>query len=69
MWDHIKVLCEGTEEVRNNKKQILVSQYEAFMANPKEGITEEIERFNKLTNELQLHEKIYINKELIINIF
>ena len=25
MWDHIEVLCEGTEEVRKNKKQILVT--------------------------------------------
>ena len=25
MWDHIEVLCEGTEEVKENKKQILVT--------------------------------------------
>ena len=32
MWENIEILCEGTEEVRENKRQILVSQYEAFMA-------------------------------------
>ncbi|KAK1388300.1 hypothetical protein POM88_016478 [Heracleum sosnowskyi] len=57
MWDLIEVLCEGTPEVRKNKKQILVSQSEAFMAQPKEGITEVFERFNKLINELKLYDK------------
>lgn len=37
------------------------------MAIPKEGIIEVFERFNKLINELQLHEKFYSNKELNIN--
>ena len=46
--NHIEVLCEGTEEVKENKKHILVSQYEAFMAQPKEDITEVFERFHKL---------------------
>lgn len=40
MWYHIEVLCEGTEEVRENIKHILVSQYEAFMDNPKKEIIE-----------------------------
>lgn len=46
MWDHIEVLCEGIEEVRENKRQILVSQYEAFMARPKDGIIEVFKIFN-----------------------
>ena len=33
MWKKIELLCEGSEEVRENQKQILVSQYEAFMEN------------------------------------
>ena len=32
MWNHIVVLCEGIVEVKENKRQILVSLYEAFMA-------------------------------------
>lgn len=50
------------EEVRENKKQIFVSQYKAFIARPKEDITDVFERFNKLVSELQSHGKIYINK-------
>lgn len=66
MWDHVEVLWEGTEEVRENKKQILVCQYETFMAKPKEGIIKVFERFNKLISELQLQGKIYNNKKLNI---
>ena len=57
MWDHIEILCEGTEEVKENRRQILVTQYEAFMAQPRESITEMFERFHKLVTELQMNEK------------
>ena len=58
------MLCEGTEEVRDNKRHILVSQYETFMVKPNEGISEVFERFNRLINDLKLHEKYYDTKEL-----
>ena len=64
MWDHIEVLCEGTEEVRENKKQILVTQYEAFMAQPKESVTDMFERFHRLVTELLMNGKDYSTKEL-----
>ena len=64
IWDKIEILCEGTEEVRSNQRRILVSQYEGFMAKPKEEITEVIERFNKLINDLQLHDKYYEAEEV-----
>ena len=31
MWDTIELLMEGTKEVKDNRKDILTSQYEAFM--------------------------------------
>ncbi|KAL8099421.1 hypothetical protein AgCh_031884 [Apium graveolens] len=40
IWDKIEILCEGIKELRSNQRRILVSQYEGFMAKPKEGITE-----------------------------
>lgn len=49
----IEILYEGTEEVRENQRHILISQYEAFTYKPNEGITENFERFNKLINDLQ----------------
>ena len=52
IWEIIEILCEGTTEVKDNQKQILVSQYESFMAKPNESIIEVFERFNKLINDL-----------------
>ncbi|MCI37079.1 hypothetical protein A2U01_0058303, partial [Trifolium medium] len=62
--EKIEILCEGTEEVRKNQRQILVSRYEAFMAKPRESITDVFEKFNKLINDLQLHGKYYENHEI-----
>lgn len=33
-------MCEGTKEAKKYKKHILLSPYEAFMANLKEEITD-----------------------------
>ena len=30
VWDTIRILCEGTEQVRENKMQLLIQQYEHF---------------------------------------
>ncbi|XP_074362362.1 uncharacterized protein LOC141702605 [Apium graveolens] len=72
IWEKIEILCEGTEEVQSNQSWILVSQYEAFMAKPKEGITEVFERFNKLINDLQLHGKYFkadeVNLKLLLTL-
>lgn len=62
MRDHIEMMYVGTVEVRDNKRQILVFHYEAFMTRPKERIIEIFKRFNKVISELQLHGKIYNNK-------
>ncbi|XP_074323121.1 uncharacterized protein LOC141660060 [Apium graveolens] len=64
IWEKIEILCEGTEEVRSNQRTILVSQYEGFMDKLKEGITKVFERFNKLINNLQLHDNYYEAKEM-----
>ncbi|KAL8124471.1 hypothetical protein AgCh_012204 [Apium graveolens] len=57
-------MCEGTEKVRSNQRRIMISQYECFMAKHKEGITEVFERFNKLINDLQVHDKFYEAEEV-----
>ncbi|KAL8099901.1 hypothetical protein AgCh_032235 [Apium graveolens] len=64
IWEKIEILCEGTEEVRSNQRRILISQYEGFMAKPKESITDVFERFNKLINDLKLHDKYYEAEEV-----
>ncbi|KAK1377988.1 CCHC-type domain-containing protein [Heracleum sosnowskyi] len=64
MWNKIELLCEGIEEVKDNQRKILISQYEAFMAKPGEDLTSIFERFSKLLTELQIHGKYYDRKEL-----
>ncbi|KAK1365736.1 hypothetical protein POM88_041297 [Heracleum sosnowskyi] len=64
MWIRLALLCEGNEEVKGNQRQILISQYEAFMAKPGEDLTSMFERFSKLLPELQIHGKYYDRKEL-----
>lgn len=64
IWETIEIINEGTEEVRENKLEILTSQYEHFKSNPSEGITEVFERYNKLINDLNLNGKHYTIKEI-----
>ncbi|KAL8104912.1 hypothetical protein AgCh_028905 [Apium graveolens] len=64
IWEKIEILCERTEEVRSNQRRILISQYEGFMSKPKESITDVFERFNKMINDLQLHDKYYEAEEV-----
>ena len=62
IWDTIEVINEGTKEVRENSIEIMTSQYEHFKSLPDEGISEVFERYNKLINDLNLHEKYYTRR-------
>ncbi|XP_074336261.1 uncharacterized protein LOC141673416 [Apium graveolens] len=64
MWETIELLMEGTEYVRQNRLDILTSQYEAFKSLPGESITQVFERLNKLLNELSIHGKTYPQREV-----
>ena len=64
MWDTIELLMEGTAEVKENRLDILTSQYEAFKSLPGENITQVFERYNKLLNDLNLHGKVYTSREV-----
>lgn len=61
MWNKLELL---REEVKENQRQILVSQYEAFMAKPGEELTHMFERFSSLIAELNIHGKFYEKKEV-----
>ena len=64
IWDTIKTIKEGTEEVRENRMEILTSEYEHFKSTSEDGISEVFERYNKLINKLNLHRKFYTQKEI-----
>ncbi|KAL8133025.1 hypothetical protein AgCh_008470 [Apium graveolens] len=72
MWETIEVINEGTEEVRENKLEILTSEYEHFKSNPGEGITEVFDRYNALINNLNINGKYYsireVNKKFLLTL-
>ena len=64
IWETIETINEGTEEVRENRLEILTSEYEHFKSTSGEGISEVFERYNKLINKLNLQGKFYTQKEI-----
>ena len=54
MWDTIELIMEGTEEVKENRLDILTSQYEDFKSLSGESITQFFEKYNKLLKELSI---------------
>ena len=62
-WDTIQTLCEGTEQVRENKMQLPIQQYEHFHFKQSETLNETYSRFQKLINGFQLYGKVYATKD------
>jgi len=63
VWDTVRTLCEGTEQVRENKMQLLIQQYEHFHFKAGESLNDTFSRFQKLLNGLKLYGRIYQTKD------
>ena len=63
IWDTIRTLCEGTEQVRENKMQSFVQQYEHFHFKAGESLNDTFSRFQKLLNALKLYGRVYQTKD------
>ena len=63
VWDTIQTLCEGTEQVRENKMQLFVQQYENFHYKAGESLNDVFSRFQKLLNALKLYGRVYLVKD------
>ncbi|KAL8155337.1 hypothetical protein AgCh_000644 [Apium graveolens] len=63
VWDTVQVLCDGTKQVRENKIELLIQQYEHFNSEESESLTEIFNRFQKLLNALKLHGRVYQTKD------
>ena len=66
IWETIKTMNEETQEVRENRPEILTSEYEHFKSTSGEGLSEVFERYNKVINKLNLHGEFYTQKEINI---
>ncbi|KAK1379987.1 hypothetical protein POM88_026731 [Heracleum sosnowskyi] len=63
MWDTINLIMEGTEDVQENRLDIMTSQYESFRSLLGESITQVFEKYTKLLNELTMKGKTYPLRE------
>ena len=61
IWETIETINEGTEEVRENRLEILTYEYEHFKSTSGVGISEVFERYN---NKLNLQGKFYTHEEI-----
>ncbi|XP_063936091.1 uncharacterized protein LOC135147168 [Daucus carota subsp. sativus] len=63
VWDTIQTLCEGTDQVMENKMQLFVQQYESFHSKSGESLNDLFNRFQKLLNGFKLYGRIYMVKD------
>ena len=63
IWDTLEVQCQGTKEIKKNRRAILIQEYEYFEAKSDESLTDVYDRFLTLLNELALVGHIYINED------
>ncbi|XP_063942761.1 uncharacterized protein LOC135150404 [Daucus carota subsp. sativus] len=63
VWDTIQTLCEGTDQVKENKMQLFVQQYESFHFKSGESLNDLFNRFQKLLDGLKLYGRVYMVKE------
>ena len=63
VWDTIQTLCEGSEQVRDNKMQLLIQKYEAFHFKHGQSVNDTYTKFQKLLNGLNLYGSTYSTKD------
>ncbi|XP_074328108.1 uncharacterized protein LOC141666020 [Apium graveolens] len=59
IWDALETQCQGTLAIKNNKRAVLIQEYEEFEAKSDETIIDTYDRFLTLLNDLSLIGKEY----------
>ncbi|XP_074337401.1 uncharacterized protein LOC141674590 [Apium graveolens] len=54
IWDALKTRCQGTMVIKNNRRVVLVQEYEQFDAKADESITDIYDKFVTLLNDQSL---------------
>ncbi|MQM17791.1 hypothetical protein Taro_050769 [Colocasia esculenta] len=65
MWDKLKLIYEGTSEVKETKSNILVHKYEMFKISLVETIFDMFAQLSKITNGMKALGKNYTNMEIV----
>ncbi|GJU23627.1 hypothetical protein Tco_1156969 [Tanacetum coccineum] len=58
LWEAIKTRFGGNKESKKMQKTILKQQYENFTASISEGLDKIYDRFQKLINQLEIHDEV-----------
>ena len=59
IWNKLKEICEGSGNVREQKKSLLVTKYELFKMELYENIDKMYCRFNDIIKDLEVLDKEY----------
>ena len=62
IWDALEIQCQGTKEIKKNRRAILIQEYEYFEAKYDESLIDVYDRFLTLLNELALVGQMYLNE-------
>ena len=65
MWDNLKLIYEGNNQVKETTANLLVHEYELFKMKPEESISEMFVRLSEITNGLKALGKEYSSSELV----
>lgn len=65
MWNKLKLIYEGTSEVKETKANMLITEYELFRMKNDETISEMFARLSGITNGLKSLGKAYTDTELV----
>ncbi|EOY21334.1 Uncharacterized protein TCM_012831 [Theobroma cacao] len=65
VWDKLRVIHEGTSQVKKSKIALLTHSYEMFKIEPGEDITSMLNRFTNITNKLSQLGKPILEHEIV----
>ena len=68
IWDKLTMICEGTDQIRENKLNLAVQKFENFKMKDGETIDEMDARFTNIINELSTLGKDYSTGEIALKI-
>ena len=63
IWDKLETQCQGTKDIKKNRRALLIQEYERYETNPDEDLTDSYDRFLTLMNNLSLAGKKYDSED------
>ncbi|KAL8536698.1 hypothetical protein ACS0TY_012042 [Phlomoides rotata] len=63
IWEKLEMMCEGTDQIKENKLMIAVQKFENFKMKPGETLEKFDSRFTKILNEMESLDKHYSQRE------